>query len=194
MVLEGRLPYICVIKVDPTWISGLSCRYLDWRETPFCVHIRNPYSTHSSVAAQTAVSLLGKWSRGSRHIYFSSVEGRICLWIKLFPGCDITCKGSPFDPALLFRCWVAVVRETTMYLNGSFSYCSHLFSSVSWRPGFHGLQTVFLKACFSCLRYCGTHLVSLHNVITQLPEVSKAATRSFNHLGMILHATSCIAC
>lgn len=37
---QGWMPYICLRKALPKWITGTSFRYLNGKATIFCVHIR----------------------------------------------------------------------------------------------------------------------------------------------------------
>lgn len=73
------MPYICIIKAVPKWISGPSCRLLDRRETIFHVHIWNSYSIHlkCNVAVQVDLSLamkmkLRRQTRSAQYLLFFS--------------------------------------------------------------------------------------------------------------------------
>lgn len=83
-----------------------------------------------------------------------------------------------------------------MLLSGSFSYHSGIFCFISWGPGSWGLQSAFLEGAFSALDIIMPHdlspWITWLPVNMQLTEFSKAATRSFNLSGMILHAVSFI--
>lgn len=42
---QGWVPYICLSKALPKWITGTSSRYLNGKATMLCVHTKNSCST-----------------------------------------------------------------------------------------------------------------------------------------------------